>query len=180
MRKQNNIQAFFALVKAGLWEIETRLLPFGDIDYEEVMSLAEEQSLVGLVTAGMERVTDTKVPQVVLLQFIGQTIQLEQTNSMMNSFIGDIVDKMRRSGIYTLLVKGQGIAQCYERPLWRSSGDIDFLLSKDNYEKAKDFLLPLSSSQKNRGTVFQASWHKYRSMVCRDTWLAENGAVSQS
>ena len=143
----NNV-AFLSLVRAGLWEKEVRLLPFGKIDYNEIMRLAEEQSVVGLVTAGLEHVEDVKVPKEDLLQFIGQSLQLEQTNSLMNAFIADIVDRMRRVGIYTLLVKGQGIAQCYEKPLWRSSGDVDFLLSNDNYQKAKDFLLPLSSSQK--------------------------------
>lgn len=145
----NNTKAFLELVRAGLWEKEARLTQFGEIDYEEVMCLAEEQSVDGLVTAGLEHVVDTKVPQEVLLQFIGSSLQLEQRNTAMNSFIAEMIENMRQKGIYTLLVKGQGIAQCYERPLWRSSGDVDLLLSPENYEKAKEFLLPLSSSQKN-------------------------------
>ena len=49
---KNDIQqVFLALVRGGLWEKEVRLSQFGDVDYEEVMSLAEEQSVVGLVTA---------------------------------------------------------------------------------------------------------------------------------
>ena len=40
-------------------------------------------------------------------------------------------------------MKGQGLAQCYEKPLWRTSGDVDILLSNDDYLKAKEFLLPL-------------------------------------
>lgn len=52
---------------------------------------------------------------------------------------------MRTEGIYTLLLKGQGIAQCYERPQWRSCGDVDFFLSDDNYEKAKSYLTPLAT-----------------------------------
>lgn len=66
----------------------------------------------------------------------------------MNTFIADLVEKMRKEGIYTLLVKGQGIAQCYERPLWRAAGDIDFFLSEENYQKAKAYLAPLSSRGK--------------------------------
>lgn len=144
----NNTKAFLELVRAGLWEKEARLTQFGEIDYEEVMCLAEEQSVDGLVTAGLEHVGDTKVPQEWLLQFIGSSLQLEQRNTAMNRFIAEMVDKMRVASIYTLLVKGQGIAQCYEKPLWRASGDVDLLLSNENYEKAKVFLLPLSSSQK--------------------------------
>jgi len=144
----NNQQAFFALVRAGLWEKEARLLPYGDLDYAEVMRLAQEQAVVGLVAAGLEHVTDVKVPQVWALQFAGQTIQLEQRNKAMNQFIADLIAKMREADIYTLLVKGQGIAQCYERPQWRSSGDVDLFLSAENFEKAKSLLLPLSSGNK--------------------------------
>ena len=60
----------------------------------------------------------------------------------MNVYIAELIEEMRSVGIYTLLVKGQGLAQCYSRPNWRSSGDVDLLLSKDNYEKAKAFNLP--------------------------------------
>lgn len=144
----NNQQVFFALVRAGLWEKDVQLLPYGEVDYAEVMRLAQEQVVVGLVAAGLEHVTDMRVPQVWALQFAGQTIQLEQRNKAMNAFIAETVDRMRKESIYTLLVKGQGIAQCYQKPLWRTSGDIDFFLSEENYQKAKAYLTPLSSTGK--------------------------------
>lgn len=146
--KNNNIDAFLALVRAGLWEKEALLLQYGEVDLAEAVRFAERQSVVGLVTAGLEHVTDVKMPQKDLLRSIGQSIQIEHRNKAMNEFIGVIVDKMRKADIYTILVKGQGIAQCYERPQWRLSGDVDLLLSDNNYKKAKDFLLPLSSGNK--------------------------------
>ena len=139
---------FLGLIRAGLWEKEARLSQYGKVDYGKIMRLAEEQSVDGLVTAGLEHVADAKAPQEVLLQFIGTSLQLEQRNTAMNKFIAEMIEKMREEGIYTLLVKGQGIAQCYERPLWRVSGDVDLLLSDDNYKKAREFLLPLSSDNK--------------------------------
>lgn len=144
MKLDNNIRAFFALVKAGLWENEVKLSQYEMIDYKDIYRLSEEQSVVGLVTAGLEHVVDVKVPKEDVLQFIGQSLLIEQRNSAMNSFIGCLVNNMRREDIYTILVKGQGAAQCYERPNWRTAGDIDFYLSKSNYEKAKSFLLPKS------------------------------------
>ena len=148
--KQNINDAFFSLVAAGLWEKEVRLLPFGEVDFDALLQLAEEQSVVGLVAAGIEwfKVQDSmfKVPKPIALQFIGRVTQLEQRNQAMNYFIGVIVEKMREEGIYTLLVKGQAVAQCYERPLWRSSGDVDFFLNEENYKKADEFLVPLASS----------------------------------
>ena len=146
--KNNTIDAFLALVRAGLWEKEVRLSAFDRIDYDDIMRLAEEQNVVGLATSGLEQVQDLKIPQVVLLQFIGQTLQIEQKNKAMNEFIAKLIKRLRSADIYTLLVKGQGIAQCYEKPLWRASGDVDLLLSDSNYYKAKELLLPLSSGNK--------------------------------
>ena len=141
-----NQQAFFALLRAGLWEKEVQLAPYGEIDFSAVLDLAEEQSVVGLLAAGIEHVVDGKPQKKDVLQFIGHTVQLEQRNQAMNYFIGVMVEKMREAGIYTLLVKGQGVAQCYERPLWRACGDVDFFLDDKNYEKAKPFLKPLAAN----------------------------------
>lgn len=142
----NNTKAFFELVRAGLWEKEVRLSQYGSIDFNEILRLSEEQSVVGLVAAGIEHVVDVKLPQAVVLQFVGQALQLEQRNTAMNAFIANVVEKMRQHGIYTLLIKGQGVAQCYEKPLWRSSGDVDFFLSEENFLKARDFFRPLVSN----------------------------------
>lgn len=163
--KDKTREAFLALVQAGLWEKDVTLSEYGNIDYKQLLQLAEEQSVVGLVAAGLEHVVDTKIPQMDLLQFIGRTLQIEEQNKAMNSFLGSLVKDMRKVGIYVILVKGQGVAQCYERPLWRASGDVDFLLSEDNYKKTKDFLLPLSFDHKSEGKYSKhlglsvESWH---------------------
>ena len=149
--KDNTIEAFFALLRAGLWEKDIKLGQYGEIDYEKILRYSEEQSVVGIVTAGLEHVADKKVTQDILLQFIGETIQLEHTNTAMNTFVKQLVHQMKEADIYTILVKGQGIAQCYERPLWRTSGDMDLLLEDDNYEKAKAFLGSLSTKIDKEG-----------------------------
>lgn len=146
--KDNTKEAFLELVRAGLWEKEAYLSPYGNIDYEKVLQMAEEQSVTGLVTAGLDQVKDIKAPQETVLQFIGSSLQIELQNKAMNSFIERIVEEMRTAGIYALLVKGQGIAQCYKKPLWRACGDVDFFLSDSNYTQAKSFLIPLSSESK--------------------------------
>lgn len=143
--RRNSLEAFFTLVRGGLWEKDVQLSQFGTVDYKEVMRLAEEQSVVGLMTAGLELVQDVKVPQEVLLQFIGSTLQIEQQNKALNGFVADLIGKLRKEDIYTLLVKGQGVAQCYDKPLWRSSGDVDLFMSSLNYDKAKSVLIPLAS-----------------------------------
>ena len=72
--RSNTQEAYFALVRGGLWAREVQLTQFGKVDYVELMRFAEEQSAVGLVTSGLNNVHDVKVPQAVLLQFIGSTL----------------------------------------------------------------------------------------------------------
>lgn len=162
-----NTGAFFELLRAGLWEKEARLSRYGKIDYLRVLTLAEEQSVEGLVTAGLEHVVDVKFPQEMLLQFIGRSLQQEQENGAMNMFVAGLIEKMRKAGIYALLVKGQGIAQCYDKPLWRACGDVDLLLSNDNYDKAKENLVPLACSVET-----EWEYQRHLSMVI-DQWVVE-------
>lgn len=151
----NNTQAFLALVRAGLWEHDARLMPFDELDFQFIYRLAEEQSVTGLVAAGIEHVVDLKVPQEIALTFVGNALQLEQRNSYMNKFISNFYPKIVTLGLRPVLLKGQGVSQCYERPLWRSSGDIDLLFSRDEYEAAKERLSQFSSTdpQENKETL---------------------------
>ena len=152
------------LVKAGLWEKADPNLNLDlneKVDWDKAYQLAQEQSVQGIVLQGIEWVKkhnvdfndnanlNLDVPQILLLQWIGEVQIIEQRNKEMNLFVAELVEKMRAADIYSILVKGQGIAQCYEKPLWRPSGDVDLLLSDMNYKKAKELLLPLSSSNKN-------------------------------
>lgn len=145
MNTNKNQEVFFELIRAGLWNKEVRLSQYGDIDFNEIYRLAQEQTVIGLLAAGLEHVTDVKVPQTMALTIAGEVLQLEQRSRAMNQFVARLVADMRKAGIYTLLVKGQAVAQCYEKPLWRACGDVDFFLSDDNYEKAKAFLIPMAS-----------------------------------
>ena len=151
--RDNTGSVFFELLKAGLWgEADANLNVnhnlFEGVDWEKIYQLAQEHSVLGLVLAGLEQYKnlnadlDLNIPKVLLLQWIGEVQIIEKQNKDMNAFIAELIEKLRKEDIYAILVKGQGIAQCYEKPLWRSSGDVDLLLSKDNYEKAKAFILP--------------------------------------
>lgn len=164
-------QSFFALVRAGLWGTNDCFIHndkfFDCIEWEKVYQLAQEQSVVGLVTAGMEHVTDVRIPQSIALKFAGVSLQIERNNEGMNAFICELWEWFREHGVYSLLVKGQGVAQCYHRPLWRSCGDVDLLLSDENYRKAKELLVPLATEVE---TEFEGSKHLGLTI---DGWVVE-------
>lgn len=151
--RDNTDSAFFEILRAGLWGSGNPDIRIdGATDWVYIYRLAKEQSVQGLVLQGIEWFKNhndndnpnlnVSIPQVLLLQWIGEVQMIEKRNKEMNIFIANLIEKLRKFDIYSLLIKGQGIAQCYDKPLWRVSGDIDLLLSKNNYEKAKAFLLP--------------------------------------
>ena len=163
----NNRKAFFALLQAGLWERDVRLMPFEPLDFDALYKLADEQSVVGLLAAGWEHVVDRKVTKPEAVQFLKKVFSLESRNTEMNGFIERLTVKLKQAKIHAILVKGQGVAQCYERPLWRSSGDVDLLLDVDNYRNAKGFLSPLSEC-----TTTEDVDKKHVGMTL-DSWIVE-------
>ena len=149
----NNQQAFFALVRAGLWgdlrsvQEYKGLMVQDSVDWEQVLQMAMEQSVAGLAASGVEAVQAwlkdhgyPLIPRVVVVQFAGAAQYIEQQNKDMNAFVAELFGQLREAGINALLVKGQGIAQCYENPMRRTPGDVDLLLDAENYEKGKAFL----------------------------------------
>lgn len=178
MKLDNNKQAFFELVKAGLWvdaeSANIRNQGFTEpIDWGKVYQLSEEQSVQGLVLQGIEWYKGHKakcvlsLSQDLLLQWIGEVQMMEQQNLAMNEFVAKLIEKLREKDIYALLIKGQGIAQCYERPFWRSSGDVDLLLSDDNYNKAIVSLSPLASNIEK-----EYLYNKHQAFTI-DSWVVE-------
>ena len=146
MKQNEDVDAFLTLLKAGLWENQV-YRPFNShINIFEIFKLAIEQSVVGLVAAGIEQINDAdtgfNVPRDVAIKIAGEMLLLERRNREMNEFIADLVKSLRKERLYPILLKGQGIAQCYERPLWRAAGDVDLLMSEKDYERAKEYYKP--------------------------------------
>lgn len=137
---------FFSLLQAGLWETPVKLALFAPLDYDALFRLAKEQSVIGLIAAGFEQVNDIELSEDDVVPFMHKVLHQESRNEAMDAFIGKLFTQLRDAGIRAVLVKGQGIAQCYARPRWRACGDIDLLLDGQNYEKAKDLLAPRATS----------------------------------
>lgn len=161
------IDTFFALVSAGLWEKEVQVAVLQKHDFLGILRLVREQAVCGLVTAGLEHVSDLKIEKTDSMLFLKEVVMTENRNIAMNDFISKLFNRLEENGVKAVLVKGQGVAQCYERPLWRSSGDIDLFFDEDNYQKAKTFLIPLAAS------VESEDKRKKHLAMSIDSWLVE-------
>ena len=175
----NTEKEFFELIKAGLFpnyaELQTACCPISrDEDWGNVYRMAEEQSVMGLVADGIDwfKVHDSsfRIPQEWALRFVGQSMLIEQRNRAMNAFVSELIKNLRKQGVNAFLMKGQGIAQCYEKPLWRTSGDVDMLLNKDEYTQAKAFLILLGEKTEPEKVGKKTFGAQHRWMDCRVAW----------
>lgn len=105
MKQYKEIDVFFALLRAGLWEKDVQLSQFGEINFSEVYRLAEEQSVVGLIAAGIEHVIDMQAPRDIALTFVSTAIQIEQRNVAMNDFVAKLIASLQKENVNALLVK---------------------------------------------------------------------------
>ena len=155
---------FFALLRAGLWEQEVSLAPYGPVDYDALFERAREQAVVGLIAAGLERVTDGQPTAEQRRPFREEVLDLEACNADMNDIAAWLMERLAEENVHAVLMKGPGVAQCYARPQWRAVGDIDILLDRDNYERGRVLLAPLAQSvgPEGKDTLHQslkfASW----------------------
>lgn len=136
--------AFLELLKAGLWGTAVKRGDFTDsgIDWERVVELARQQTVVGIVGEAMSQLPRGMMPRSLYLQVLKEVMEIEEENKRMNALIPVLFRTLDQLGVQSWLLKGQGVAQCYENSLRRTSGDIDVFFPIDGeYEKAReDFL----------------------------------------
>lgn len=141
------VEAFFALVRGGMWEAPVSLEAMGERDWNGVLQLMQKQAVAGLVGAGMAHLVGERPPKAFRNFVVSTVYSMEQRNQQMNAFLEKQGEDFETMGAHPLLIKGQGVAQCYERPLLRASGDIDYLSTGEDFERLAQYLLERSDSR---------------------------------
>ena len=137
---------FFALLRSGLWNEVPDRHPFADgVDWESLYRIASRQTVVPLVTDGVNRLPRAFLPVEPkrLDPFLGDLMATASRNRQLDAFIPKLFAAL--AGIPAVLVKGQSLAVDYPEPDRRQPGDIDLLLPPYSYEAAKTVLLPMAT-----------------------------------
>ncbi|MBR5700542.1 MAG: nucleotidyltransferase family protein [Bacteroidales bacterium] len=153
-------QQFFSLLRAGLWGTPPDAALFdGPVDWEAIYETANRQTLLGFVGDGIAlQVAHSGIPEAdkapvdIRKKFLVQVVKAERRNEKLNQFIVRFNRIFSEAGIVPVIVKGQGVALAYRQPMHRQSGDIDYLLTPEDYTKAKEILTPLASEVEAEGT----------------------------
>lgn len=134
-----------ALLKAGLWKSSVDSSLFEkEVNWKEIIKLAKEQTVVGIVYDGMLTLPQELRPsRIVLLQWTNILLQLENNNLLMNEELWKLFANYETNSVSPILMKGQGLAYNYPQPLHRQCGDIDVYVGKSGFDKANKLLVSL-------------------------------------
>lgn len=164
---QQETNALLALVRAGLWGCDvTDLSPFplSAEQWNSVLRLALQQTVVGVAYDGLCRLPDTLLPpETTLIKWVAETDSIERRNMAMNKALRLLMQLFADNAIVTVVLKGQGVASFYERPLLRECGDIDLFFPVDgDNAKAKDLIeaMGINTSVEPDGSMAYR-WHGF-------------------
>lgn len=119
-------EAFFKLLRLGIGTCHDRDVKLDKAGWAAVYELGRKHALAPIVLDGVERLSIMqKPPADVVMPWIGLVQQVEAANRKLNRAAVMICDKFAQEGMGTVLLKGQGNAAFYLRPLHRTPGDID-------------------------------------------------------
>ena len=133
-----NQQQFIELLRAGLWgEKADESLFRGGVDWKEVLKIARQQTVQGIVCDSIETLpAELWPPKEVLHRLMMARTKNIQMHGLLNKIVKDVVTELNGKEIPSILLKGQGVAQNYRRPESRSCGDIDLYVGEDNIHEA--------------------------------------------
>lgn len=123
------VNLFFELLKVAIGK-DVKLSASPNVDeWTGIFDLAQQQTLVGVMFEGIERLpADQRPPRTLLLQWYALTERIKQANRLLNRRAVETVRYFAENGFDACVLKGQGVATYYPNSLLRTSGDIDIWL----------------------------------------------------
>ena len=139
----NTKELFFELLKVSVGVQDQLTRTPSTNEWEEIMVEAEQQSIVGVMLDGLERLPEGQRPQqLLLLQWIGEA-QMDEQNTLQLVKAGEqVVAFFRQNSFACTLLKGAAVGRYYPKPERRTSGDIDVWVDGGRekiYEFARKF-----------------------------------------
>lgn len=164
MIQADHTEAFFTLLRAGLWNeaADNGRLFNPATDWNALLTLAGQQTVSGLVADAIFHLPKEQQPATdTLRKLTAQVAAITRRHALLNNRLVEVVGLLQAEGIHSVLLKGQGVATLYPHPTLRMCGDIDLYIGKANYPRACRLLrkrngeeTPYTESEKHFHTTF--------------------------
>lgn len=143
MPEQKVLDAFFALLRAGLWGTTPDpafFVSFTGTQWRALLALAQKQAVLGLIYAGVARLPKTLMPdQQLLLRLYGFSEQIRKSNAKVIAVAHEVCGWFEEAGLEPIILKGISVGTFYAEPSLRQPGDIDLFFHRD-YDKVVEIV----------------------------------------
>ena len=126
----------FEILRSELWGTSLSFSQLSHNEFEELMEMAGEQTVTGLVGDSLIK-NGVKLEREDALGLYAKMKAIEKANARVNENLVSFVNFMERKEIDYIIVKGQVAGSLYPNPNARMSGDVDLYFVGDNYTKIK-------------------------------------------
>ena len=99
-------------------------------EWAAIYEMVKKQSLLGIAFDGIEKMGNAvRMDSDLLMTWIGRCKQIERRNLQLNEAVVKVSEYFKKNGFEACILKGQGNALMYPKPLHRTPGDIDVWVS---------------------------------------------------
>ncbi|MBP5257716.1 MAG: nucleotidyltransferase family protein [Prevotella sp.] len=140
-----NDKAMLYLLRCSLnGETPDEKMVAADVEWNAIIQSARRQSVSALVGQPLRDVIDMQPErpdsEAMAIECTTDIMSVVQNNNHLNKVLAEVTEVLRNGDLNPILLKGQGVARYYPRPLLRSAGDIDYYIGTENIDHAVDLL----------------------------------------
>lgn len=125
-------RAMLSLLRFALWGDVEQAGHWPECDWGHVLTLAERQLVHALVAKAVVRLSEygelKAVDEHLMERCLATQFATMKKNLQLNGVLAEVVQLLQNDGQQPMLIKGQGVAQCYPIPELRMPGDIDLYI----------------------------------------------------
>jgi len=121
------VELFFELIQVALGHREILSRDPSDAEWNKLFLLCQIQAIVGVAFEALDGLSKhgQKPPIQIIYKWIALSEQLKQQNMLVNKNVVELFQMLKKDGLDSCILKGQGNNLLYPNPYSRTPGDID-------------------------------------------------------
>ena len=164
------MKQLFKLLQLGLQMTDASSIDISDFaglskeEWTAIKNMAVKQGVSAIVLDGINQLPTEgyHLPTEMKLEWIGETMQIEQRNRLQVAVMEEMAGKWKVNGCRVMIMKGQANGTMYPKPEHRSPGDIDcYLMNDKGYRETVSGYQLGNDIARAAGAKVDESWYKH-------------------
>jgi len=169
-----NEHDFFVILRAGLWGKSSETLS-ANPNWDYIYAMGIYHKVNGIIVEGISVMgIASEVPSEIFDRLLTEYSYIAIMNERVNNVQAKLCSVLTDNNIPYAIIKGQAVAQAYQKPLIRLSGDIDFLVAEEDFDKVNHLF-----AEFNHDYEFHHEADLHHALHIDDVWV-ENHAMAKS